>query len=632
LEEKPITLYSGSVKPLRVLHHRWRVQRVLSDEERRDLERKSGAGVRPDAASAPARSKGPEPPVEREGRSPTAILLVIMAAGFLIGTAFTLVMVSGGGKADRPDGPPETSVAQPTVAAGPAPAEAPPVTGKPQRTDAEPASSEKASSGDAPPIPVEEPPPAPAPAPPEPSVSPSDVAREALARAQAAVEKEAFVEVLKLLEPRGAWPDDERARAEELLSKIEQTLEARRGARESERVLAEFDGLMTSGDYAAAREFAKAKAAAANAADPKDENAARVLSSALTVVRGLTERDAAVRRGAESLVGKEVSLGAGAHPLSGVLKKVDDEGLVVATIYVINREERQRDVKVSWKAITNAQGAKLAERGGLKLSAADRAIGAAYRAMGRADADAAAEALSSAEGHPLHERLVRRLAEAKAQAAYDAAMAEARRLLGTRSWEEASEVLGRALEAKPDDAEAKRLAAEVIARIGWRDLTPGPDLAPWKRLGGQATVEGKELHASDDADLFYEAKLSSFEYECEMMGTRGDRQSMLGLSLGHEAAGRNRGRVRVTFHNDGDIHVTGANFETWRSGGDVAGLREWTRLAFRLTPSSMRIVVDGREVADLDVSAIPAKEGGVYFFPSGSAKIRVRNARIREAK
>jgi hypothetical protein len=32
LEEKPITLYSGSVKPLRVLHHRWRVQRVLSTE------------------------------------------------------------------------------------------------------------------------------------------------------------------------------------------------------------------------------------------------------------------------------------------------------------------------------------------------------------------------------------------------------------------------------------------------------------------------------------------------------------------------------------------------------------------------------------------------------------------------
>jgi hypothetical protein len=30
LEEKPITLYSGSVKPLRVLHHRWRVQRVLN--------------------------------------------------------------------------------------------------------------------------------------------------------------------------------------------------------------------------------------------------------------------------------------------------------------------------------------------------------------------------------------------------------------------------------------------------------------------------------------------------------------------------------------------------------------------------------------------------------------------------
>ncbi|MHC5055653.1 MAG: hypothetical protein ACYTKD_13165, partial [Planctomycetota bacterium] len=32
LEEKPITLYSGSVKPLRVLHHRWRVQRVLKQD------------------------------------------------------------------------------------------------------------------------------------------------------------------------------------------------------------------------------------------------------------------------------------------------------------------------------------------------------------------------------------------------------------------------------------------------------------------------------------------------------------------------------------------------------------------------------------------------------------------------
>ncbi|MHC5054464.1 MAG: hypothetical protein ACYTKD_07085, partial [Planctomycetota bacterium] len=38
LEEKPITLYSGSVKPLRVLHHRWRVQRVLKAARERFLD------------------------------------------------------------------------------------------------------------------------------------------------------------------------------------------------------------------------------------------------------------------------------------------------------------------------------------------------------------------------------------------------------------------------------------------------------------------------------------------------------------------------------------------------------------------------------------------------------------------
>ena len=32
MEEKPITLHPGSVKPTRVLHHRWRVQRVLRSD------------------------------------------------------------------------------------------------------------------------------------------------------------------------------------------------------------------------------------------------------------------------------------------------------------------------------------------------------------------------------------------------------------------------------------------------------------------------------------------------------------------------------------------------------------------------------------------------------------------------
>jgi hypothetical protein len=107
---------------------------------------------------------------------------------------------------------------------------------------------------------------------------------------------------------------------------------------------------------------------------------------------------------------------------------------------------------------------------------------------------------------------------------------------------------------------------------------------------------------------------------------------MLGLSLGHDARGRNKGRVRFIFHNDGDIHVDGENIQTWRSGRNAANFKKWTSYSFRLTPSSLRIVINGKEIVNLDISAIPAKNGGVYFYPYGSAKIQIRNARIREAK
>ena len=76
----------------------------------------------------------------------------------------------------------------------------------------------------------------------------------------------------------------------------------------------------------------------------------------------------------------------------------------------------------------------------------------------------------------------------------------------------------------------------------------------------------------------------------------------------------------------------GENIQTWRSGRNAANFKKWTSYSFRLTPSSLRIVINGKEIANLDISAIPAKNGGVYFYPYGSAKIQIRNARIREAK
>jgi len=54
----------------------------------------------------------------------------------------------------------------------------------------------------------------------------------------------------------------------------------------------------------------------------------------------------------------------------------------------------------------------------------------------------------------------------EARDAYDAAMAEARRLVSARRWDEAMEALQRALEARPDDEDAKSLVATVRRHVG----------------------------------------------------------------------------------------------------------------------------------------------------------------------
>jgi hypothetical protein len=150
------------------------------------------------------------------------------------------------------------------------------------------------------------------------------------------------------------------------------------------------------------------------------------------------------------------------------LKSIDDSGLTLQNQSMINGQVRgTRESKVAWDDLSATERDKR-----LKVPAtssdAERVADALF-AISAGDVARARELLNAAKNDPLAMLLVDRGAQAKAQATYDAAMTDARRLLEARSWEKASEALGRALDAKRDDAEAKTLRSEVIARIGWRD-------------------------------------------------------------------------------------------------------------------------------------------------------------------
>jgi serine/threonine-protein kinase len=231
--------------------------------------------------------------------------------------------------------------------------------------------------------------------------------------------------------------------------------------RTSASLLAGFDALVAKADYAAAVGLARDAAA-----KRENEAFAEALRAAARVGAIMRDRRGAIVEGARSLIGTAIAVKVKTGTLTGTVKEATDEKLVLTTSYMINREKKERDADIDWSSLSPAQANELAAKGGLDADASDLAVARVYAALRGGDAGAAAAALEAAGAHPLGAHLRRRVEEARARAAYAEAMSAARRLATMRKWKDAAAALDRALAAKPDDAAATALLAEVRTRLG----------------------------------------------------------------------------------------------------------------------------------------------------------------------
>jgi formylglycine-generating enzyme required for sulfatase activity len=242
-------------------------------------------------------------------------------------------------------------------------------------------------------------------------------------------------------------------------------------------LLSRFDSLTAKGAYAAARRYAEAQVA-----KPANAASSHLLEAAARVAKTLGTRHAAIRKGARLLIGKETDLRLKTGTMSGEVKKVTGDGLVVASVYFINTQRRERTAPLSWDALRPHQLDELAEKGGWRAAPAEKAVARAYIAFVSGDLDTTESAAGEAKGHPWAAYLKGRVVKARIEAAYTTAMDNARARMGLGNWKGAVESLEEALAAKPHAAEARKLLAEAESHIG-----PAPTLT--LDLGGNATME-----------------------------------------------------------------------------------------------------------------------------------------------
>ncbi|MCY3018471.1 MAG: hypothetical protein NTW87_05500, partial [Planctomycetota bacterium] len=114
-------------------------------------------------------------------------------------------------------------------------------------------------------------------------------------------------------------------------------------------------------------------------------DSAPLVEAAASVTKALRARAVGIRKGGEALVGKEVHLGLRSRTMSGTVSAVTDEGLVVASTYVMNGQQLQRPARVSWDSLSADQLDELAKKGGWEAATAERAIVRACAAFASGD-------------------------------------------------------------------------------------------------------------------------------------------------------------------------------------------------------------------------------------------------------
>lgn len=221
--------------------------------------------------------------------------------------------------------------------------------------------------------------------------------------------------------------------------------------------MANFDQLMLKLDCTAAARLATSEAGK----EPRDKVDADTLRTAALVADNLKGRPEAIVKGARLLMGTEVTVQVRNSTVKGVLKEVSDQDLVLVTSYMIGGEKKEQPVHVAWSSLVPESADLFAAKGGSRGNAADFAIASVYASLAAGDAEAAGKTLDAAGTHALHARLKCLVDEAKARAAYNAAMESAHGLIAACKWKEAAAALERALEVMPNDAVAVKLVNEA---------------------------------------------------------------------------------------------------------------------------------------------------------------------------
>ena len=302
-------------------------------------------------------------------------------------------------------------------------------------------------------------------------------ALEAKAHAEAAEERrrEALAQVESILQDQSDLEealDEALAKAREALaqgdlyrtSRSEDVLPpagSRRARRDAQALLTEFNVLLAEGGYGKARGLIEGEAAKAETAELREE-----LLAAVRVARALEDRMPDILRGAESLMGKQVTFETASGQCKGTVRKTGAEGVTLVTEYKINNVLRSSIQTVAWPDMTFEQKEELARRGGWEPRRTDLPLVRGYLAVRRRDFRTAKRELTRAGDQPLAERLREAIALARSSRASPAG-SEAAEAVARRAWRVISSKRGRKQEPSVRQAEELlTLAAEFEKEHG----------------------------------------------------------------------------------------------------------------------------------------------------------------------
>ncbi|MHC4250669.1 MAG: hypothetical protein ACYS9X_16200, partial [Planctomycetota bacterium] len=163
-----------------------------------------------------------------------------------------------------------------------------------------------------------------------------------------------------------------------------------------------------------------------------------------------------------------------------------------------------------------------------------------------------------------------------------------------------------------------------VAKGGWTPISNGTDLTGWRKAG-EGGVAGGALYSRHGADLYHAAGWEEFALSFEIRSA-----GRVGLHMGQWSMGRGSGRIRLRFHEDGDVHVYGAQRgKLGKTGSGKLSIRDWTPVTLELTRGELKLYKGGALVMKVDVSREPVKNGGVYFYSYGNTVAEIRKVRVK---